>query len=581
MAQAFNWDEHPIAKAEPTKSKEFNWDEHPIESKQEPSTFSITPRGLLKGALSALPTAGGAAGGFVGSAAGPIGTLGGAGLGYSAGTALKNIGEKYLLDEDKTREQVYMDPIKAFPEGVSQEMGGQITGAIGGKIASKVGELAKVAADKPNADAIRLASKELGFEPTPGMTSSSPYIKNIESSLEQSPSVFGSLVRNKTDKVRKGLSEAGENAFKEIAYRPSSEAGAAVKKGITETLQAKLEPIQQMFEDVAGSTKNMSIADKPKNLVARNIRNINQYESSPAKSILNSVANDLEKAKTVDDIKSLKTMLGSRLRSKNLDPTEVSAIGDALEKMTNLEYNSIQREAIKLATQGASKNEFAQLAAGDEGRDIAKGLVKDLKSARKDFRGLIGDVSDIGKGSGLSKNIKNIPDFLGKLDSIPDEQIVDKLWKTDNRAYLKKLESFDQDAFDNIRKAKLLNLQNASEVKGKVDPVKFLKNVKSIEPETRKLLFGADHENKIKAMQDVVNSLPDKVGPSGTPAGFEWSQYMSPSFWIGEIPRAAQYGIYKNADSISRIADAVPNINKSALEQGTKGLIGMKRESNK
>ena len=69
MAQAFNWDEHPIAKAEPTKSKEFNWDEHPIESKQEASTFSITPRGLMKGALSALPTAGGAAGGFVGSAA--------------------------------------------------------------------------------------------------------------------------------------------------------------------------------------------------------------------------------------------------------------------------------------------------------------------------------------------------------------------------------------------------------------------------------------------------------------------------------------------------------------------------------
>ena len=64
-----------------------------------------------------------------------------------------------------------------------------------------------------------------------------------------------------------------------------------------------------MFEDVAGSTKNMSIADKPKTLVARNIRNINQYESSPAKSILNSVTNDLEKAKTVDDIKSLKTML--------------------------------------------------------------------------------------------------------------------------------------------------------------------------------------------------------------------------------------------------------------------------------
>ena len=49
MAQAFNWDEHPIAKAEPTKSKEFNWDEHPIESKQEPSDFDNLGKSLAEG----------------------------------------------------------------------------------------------------------------------------------------------------------------------------------------------------------------------------------------------------------------------------------------------------------------------------------------------------------------------------------------------------------------------------------------------------------------------------------------------------------------------------------------------------
>ena len=155
MAQAFNWDEHPIAKAEPTKSKEFNWDEHPIESKQEPSTFSITPRGIAEGAYQRYLRRW-CGWWFCWFGSGPIGTAGGTVLVTLAGTALKNIGEKYLADEDKTREQVYMDPIKAFPEVYLKEMGGQITGAIGGKIASKVGELAKVAGDKPNADAIRL-----------------------------------------------------------------------------------------------------------------------------------------------------------------------------------------------------------------------------------------------------------------------------------------------------------------------------------------------------------------------------------------------------------------------------------------
>ena len=62
--------------------------------------------------------------------------------------------------------------------------------------------------------------------------------------------------------------------------------------------------------------------------------------------------------------------------------------------MTNLEYNSIRREAIKLAKQLHPKMNLHNLLAMSC-RDIAKPSSKDLKSARKDFRGLIGDVSDI------------------------------------------------------------------------------------------------------------------------------------------------------------------------------------------
>lgn len=88
-----------------------------------------TARGYIKGALNTLPTVGMVSGGLLGTAAEPgLGTVAGAGLGGAAGKALQNIGEKYLLDEDKNREQIYLDPVKAGLEGATVEGAGQIAG---------------------------------------------------------------------------------------------------------------------------------------------------------------------------------------------------------------------------------------------------------------------------------------------------------------------------------------------------------------------------------------------------------------------------------------------------------------------
>jgi hypothetical protein len=109
-----------------------------------------TVRGYTKGALNTLPTVGAVGGGLLGSSAGPIGAVAGAGLGAGAGESLKNIGEKYILGEDKTREQIYADPAKQILSGVTAEMGGQAVGAglkaaadtkIGQKALSKAGDI--------------------------------------------------------------------------------------------------------------------------------------------------------------------------------------------------------------------------------------------------------------------------------------------------------------------------------------------------------------------------------------------------------------------------------------------------------
>lgn len=88
--------------------------------------------GYIRGALNTLPTIGMVAGGILGTPAdivsGPLGTVAGAGLGAAAGKALQNIGEKYLLGDEKSRSQIYLDPVKEGVGGATAEMGGQVLG---------------------------------------------------------------------------------------------------------------------------------------------------------------------------------------------------------------------------------------------------------------------------------------------------------------------------------------------------------------------------------------------------------------------------------------------------------------------
>jgi hypothetical protein len=139
----FNWNDHPIVNAPSQNGAAFNWNDHPVVQAADPSWLDKsvpggTPRGYIKSALEALPTVGMIGGGIAGAAGGGIPTLGvgaaggglaGAGLGAAAGESLKNIGEKYILGEDKTRGDVYGGPAKAFVQGVGAEMGGQVLGA--------------------------------------------------------------------------------------------------------------------------------------------------------------------------------------------------------------------------------------------------------------------------------------------------------------------------------------------------------------------------------------------------------------------------------------------------------------------
>lgn len=109
-----------------------NW-KASIKQEPEPSFLGITPSGVGRATLEALPIAGSIAGGIAGSGLGPVGTVGGAGLGAAAGKSLEQFGKDIFFNERKPLEENIKELGKEGAYGALAEVGGQAAGKVLGK----------------------------------------------------------------------------------------------------------------------------------------------------------------------------------------------------------------------------------------------------------------------------------------------------------------------------------------------------------------------------------------------------------------------------------------------------------------
>lgn len=147
---AFDPDAYLAKKESPKQSIPFDPDaylaskEIPEEQKSEEKPwYDVSAKGLLRGGLSTLPILGAMGGGALGTVAGPIGTVAGAGGGAIAGESLRRSLEKGLLDEaPKSREEFYTGLAEQGLSGA----GGEVIGPLVGATAKGAGQFLKKSA---------------------------------------------------------------------------------------------------------------------------------------------------------------------------------------------------------------------------------------------------------------------------------------------------------------------------------------------------------------------------------------------------------------------------------------------------
>tara|TARA_R110000868_G_scaffold62962_3_gene189958 strand:- start:12109 stop:14202 length:2094 start_codon:yes stop_codon:yes gene_type:complete len=412
---------------------------------------------------------------------------------------------------------------------------------------TQVMELAYEGGRKVDPAKVKEAANILGFEPTPGMLDAGPTLRGLESSLDQSPSIGGYTVRSGktgTNQLRSGLNKAVGRFGDEASNLSKFDAGEYAKADILEKTKEISDPIVKSFDEIASETKLIPVSDKAKELAAKRFmrqRDVSLAPDSPWGQIASRYANNIQNVKNVDDIKRIRSLSLKELRASTDDNVR-----------STLGYIAGQLEAME----GATIKNAARIAGPNPIEGVKEGgkLVKKLRDTRKGFRNVIEPLREVAENSGLRKP-RTIKEFVEDISNIPSEQIADKMFKPKNVKAMNSLKTQFPSTWDSIRRVKISDIIKSSSQNGEIVPSKLVKNLKAMGPEIRQLMFDSPDINKnIDALETVLNSLPNKIGPSGTPQGEMFMNLARPAFQTQEGLRA---GLYKQLQNPKIPIDAV------------------------
>lgn len=433
--------------------------------------------------------------------------------------------------------------------GVVLGAGGELAAAGGIKLSKASQGIVKkfnswIAKDKPNAAAIRRAAEALGVKPTPGMTSSSPVVQNLESSLGQSPSLPGMMVRREQKKIASAMEKGARDLTEDATQLTKFESGEKAKGQIVNKVDEMFKASKAKFNDLREHTKHIKPTQKSIDAVSRNIMKIEEvatFEGGAAASVAKDVVKVLGKRPSANQIKSLRTMVGQKAKAAERAGTGDSrGVWDIYHKLGRLEESTIKRGAI------------ASARSDKDGTKIGKGMLKQLRDAKREYSAGMGKIEKMG----LSAKIKarSPGDFNEKIADAQAEKLANKFFDLGNKEVRKKAEAMFPEAYQTLRKSRLSEIKAKSMFKGEVDAGRLIRHVDKLEDEAIKDLFSETMLPKIMNMKTLKESFPDKVGPSGTPQGLMYSDLLSMA--ARQVTDFGRYALYKTMSngSIQKLA---------------------------
>lgn len=367
------------------------------------------------------------------------------------------------------------------------------------------GLLEGLTAEKPEAKEIRAAAERLGNAPVlEGMTSSSKLIHDLESSLLNGPPTVSGMARRDAYKEGQKLAESAINeALGDGVSFSKAELGDNLKKSMISKINQESTPINELYDLVKSGTSHIPLSEDAAPAIMNSIKGIQELRlspSSPEGAIAKRVMNEIKNLKTVDDVKTYKTIL-NRSISPTASSGEKHMVGVLSDKLSDLERNSVERFALKSADSPEAKNKVLDLI---QQRKVADAAYKPFK---QDLSTLL---EQLGKG-----RVHGAQDAIHFISHLTPEEITTKLFSKKDSEFLKFFEKKFPEEMDLLRSYQ----KGVLKEKASSSPrwtASLLRDLNKLEPEIQKSLFKPEELSKIKDAEIYLKSFPANANPSGT-----------------------------------------------------------------
>lgn len=497
-----------------------------------------------RAALSAIPAVAGIGGAMLGSPGGPAGSLAGGALGYAGGRQVEQgLGSMIFGDQlPQTRGELYGGAAKDIAVGAASEVGGQVVGQLAGAVGRGAKSLGKSlgqayeytkATPKPNAEQILAAGKTVGVAPTKGMLVENPLVGQIESGLAQSGSIPAMEIRTQQELLGKQLDSAkgmlSDKAVQQTAY----ETGNLAKQNIEQIVQLNKTPVSKMYDELEPQFLKIPINQNRINRELGILKKETFFKTKDGEQVLNQVADDLSKLDNLADLKEYRTNLLRSLpqTASDLDRMRVGAVYDRITSLRDNSIASLQRlDEFKFAPGG--------------GKDVIEGVQGQIKAADAAHAKNMDALNKVRHLFGQKEPFKSSSEFVKKIQDIPNQNLTEKVFSSGNVNELNTFANQFPEAFGQMKVQKFSDMIQKSTNREGFNFNQFQKAYEKMDPNIRDLVFDAETKSYIDALKTVFESLPNRLGPSGTPQGIMTMGALDTGRIVNDM--WAKY-VYKNA----------------------------------
>lgn len=359
-----------------------------------------------------------------------------------------------------------------------------------------------------NLEEKRAIAKELDVVLTAGETTSSPTIRRLESSLAESPTPMGSIVRRRLTENLSKYEKHAEDFIKEVTDESKTVIGDRAKQVFLREMDNIADPISDMYEKLKFNTRAIELEE-----------GTIEYAKSQVQGLMN-------EASTGGDVHAFYSSILERLDGqRNL--SQLKGMMSEVKGTANQHY----RGGNWAMQHAATSVDDILSGAFDDGIEIALGksgdttLAASFKASKRKADRLWSqfkrDMGELGQDLKIG-NIKSRSQLRYKLNKIESTTLVERMFTTKNVAVAHRLKNRFPEVFDDVIQLKITELRNAAM---KVNPKSgekyfdfkaFYNNFNKLEPEIQKLIYTAPELDKMNKLYKLLESFPPNFNPSGT-----------------------------------------------------------------